>query len=504
MKKKFYLSFSMLFISLIHLLFLSSCNGVGVAKIEPSGNIEVPAPEPDTTPPFNFSGITSYSAKTDTTVTLHWNSSPDAVAYEIYDLSSGGYTWIKTVPGPAASSTMISGLTPGRLYRFRIKAKNSLGDSDANAIDLDVTMDNSPTVPTSITRILPVADTAATDSVTLRVSGVKIGDTIKIYKDNLCATSAVATGVATGASIDIVVSGLTNGSHEFYATSTNSANQSSGCSTAFARYFMLDCPANYIPVPPDSDVGTSSHFCVAKYEMRCAGSPCVATSQASSTPWVSINQINAKTACRSLNTTADVKFDLINNPEWMTVARNIEKNPANWSGPIGNSVLARGHTDRIPASILTASSDDSQVYSGTGDSALSGWEQRRVHTLSNNEKIWDFSGNAWEWIDFTVPPSKKASWSGGTGWVDFSQLDTNIGENPGDIMLPSTYMPYYSTLSGNQGHGRYFRGSMLTGGAFLRGGSYEDMDNNGIYAISLYNDSISAAASVSFRCVYRP
>jgi hypothetical protein len=71
-----------------------------------------------------------------------------------------------------------------------------------------------------------------------------------------------------------------------------------------------------------------------KYEAKDDGSG-NAVSQANTTPWVSINQVDAWDECDSLNTedtrtnidndtNNDGTYALISNPEWMTIARNVE------------------------------------------------------------------------------------------------------------------------------------------------------------------------------------
>jgi phosphatidylserine/phosphatidylglycerophosphate/cardiolipin synthase-like enzyme len=88
---------------------------------------------------------------------------------------------------------------------------------------------------------------------------------------------------------------------------------------------------------------------------------------------------------------------LITNDEWMTLARNIEMVPENWSsGVIGSGYIYSGHNDRDPARALEASIDDTDSYYGTNNTT---GNQRRTLTLTNGQIIWDLPGNVWEWTD---------------------------------------------------------------------------------------------------------
>jgi len=104
---------------------------------------------------------------------------------------------------------------------------------------------------------------------------------------------------------------------------------------------------------------------------------------------------------------------MLSNPEWMTIARDVEQVDENWSsGTKGVGVLARGHSDNLPNYALEASADDNDPYYLTGNSSADlpnyGWEQRRTHILSNGEKVWDMSGNLYDNVDFPVTPTLKA------------------------------------------------------------------------------------------------
>lgn len=484
-------------------IILSACSDGTRFNIVPTDTVT------DGDPSLVFAGISSISNNTDTTATLNWSAHVDAVAYDIYNTLSGTPLYVTTIVGQATNQTTIAGLTPSAAYKFRIRMRNTIGRSDTNTNDLPVTMNAAPDVPGAIALQSPSYTPATMPTPTIRVGGVKNGDTVKLFTDSGCTTQ-VASGVATGSTIDLTTSALAVGGYTFYANATNSIPAASACSISSVAYSRFDCPANYVPVAHNTALGTLADFCVAKYEMKNVAG--VATSQAAVTPWGSISQATAKTTCSDLNATNGVtnKYYLISNPEWMTIARDLEQVDANWSnGTKGNGVLARGHSDNSPASALTASVD-SNPYSGTlnssAEAANSGWEQKRTQTLSNGSVIWDLAGNVSEWVDWQVTPANKAyiiaDGSPASGWREFSALNAAI--TGGDEMKPETWQPFYSTLGSNEGLGQYYAGSNASGGTALRGGWRTHGTSAGVYAMDLDYDDTHSFASYGFRCVYRP
>lgn len=163
------------------------------------------------------------------------------------------------------------------------------------------------------------------------------------------------------------------------------------------------CPVGYIVVPGDDFYGTKS-FCVMKYEAkRKAGTDLVE----SKVDGVFADGSGTFADVRKLCQNVGGYFDMISNDEWMTIAANIARTDLNWSGgSVGKGSINRGHSEDYPAVPLNASTDDNPCF-GTGkdhctDPGHLDWSQKRTHSLSNGEILWDISGNRKEWVNRVV------------------------------------------------------------------------------------------------------
>ena len=253
----------------------------------------------------------------------------------------------------------------------------------------------------------------------------------------------------------------------------------------------VTCPTNYILVPANTTY-FPKQFCVAKYEMKNDGYG-TAVTQATGTPWVSIDRPTSRSKCQALGS----GYDMISNDQWQTIARNIAGVASNWdSGTVASGQLNRGHSDNAPASALAAVTDDNDPCNGTGQTCSSStWNsQRRTHTLSNGNKIWDFAGNVWEWVTNDSNVSNGAdgyisTMSGG----DIRQ--TRYGAASGTICATPGSSPYCG-----MGHGWF----NYTAGAVFRGGYWVNDVNAGVFASYLVNASTATSANIGFRCVFVP
>ena len=263
------------------------------------------------------------------------------------------------------------------------------------------------------------------------------------------------------------------------------------------------CPTGYIAVPGNSMYGTSD-FCVMKYEAKTGSGTVAATTQAAGTPQVHISQTNAITAC-SLN---GAGYGLINNAEWMTIARNIEAQSSNWrNGIIGSTDasgggLYRGHSDNSPGNALAANTDDNLGYEGTGNANETPVSrERRTHSLSNGETIWDLSGNVWEWTNDTILGKDQPTGSStGFTWRQYTAI-TNYGTLSYDLIRPSN--PAWNST---QNMGQIYSDGTSTNNttfAFLRGGYWNYTARAGVFTLFLDNTPSLARYNLGFRCVVR-
>ena len=271
------------------------------------------------------------------------------------------------------------------------------------------------------------------------------------------------------------------------------------------------CPENFVGVPSLTGYTTNS-FCVMKYEAKNAGAATTSdttddtpVSQAASTPWVNINRNDSITECTDLGG----KYDLITNDEWQSIARNIELVSSNWAnGSVGNAGgLSTGHSDNVPSGPRAASSDDNNACHETGDPCDgSTWHsQRRTHTLSNGEVVWDIGGNVYEWVKDTNTVNYGSD-------LGIAQITDATHPTPGSLSGGTTmterkakghfgpsgdYTGLDSDPWGGLGFGR------LTGsvGGVSRGGS---IIFGGVFTVDLASSVSSKFYAHGFRCVYRP
>ena len=276
--------------------------------------------------------------------------------------------------------------------------------------------------------------------------------------------------------------------------------------------YSLDCSSlglsggTWITVPGNSALGTSD-FCVMKYEVKNVSN--VATSQAALTPWVSMNQSNARNNCTIFGN----RYHLITNAEWVTIARNTESVGANWNtSVVGSGFMYSGHNDAGPASQLSISNIN-DPYDQTGDNqttcdgfysngfvvaddVITGGAclgQKRVLILNNSEEIWDLSGNVWEWNNDTC--SQGDPWYSGAAWIDW----TNSSVNTNEKTLGGPLGNYNKT----KGVGVYY-GCTTAGNAFIRGGESTYGLSAGAYILYLGSTPASTNINRGFRCAYTP
>ena len=274
----------------------------------------------------------------------------------------------------------------------------------------------------------------------------------------------------------------------------------------------LACPTGFVAVTGSGTYSTSD-FCVMQFEAKNDGAG-NAVSTAASTPYLSIPASTAgadNDAFEKCANMSEVGFDgtfaLISNDEWMTIARDIEATAANWSGgSVGSGHIPRGHSDESPFNDL-AVTNPLDFYDGTGNNSGEvpglGWEQRRVHILSNGSEIWDLAGNVWEWVDWDSSDSIYSP--APTGCVDGSSNtfnnefnETIMGCSDGSA---ETQIYPLGGFTSAQSFGRWTGGSR---GAALRGGNRLANTGAGPFSVSLFIAPMNSNSNIGFRCSYRP
>lgn len=291
--------------------------------------------------------------------------------------------------------------------------------------------------------------------------------------------------------------------------------------------FEVPCPAGFVGVPKNPEVETFGDFCIAKYEMKAETDPdgtdedqemdAAATldlsqhrpeARPNGIPWGHLTREEAGSLCNKMGWT------LLTNAQWQTIARNIESNSANWIQDSAALRLPRGvraipYSRAVP---LEASPDDSKgCYGIASDGScetltwITGLDERRTHTLTNGEVIWDVGGNVAEWIADTISESDE---TGALTPVPDLRLLV-IGE-----YTDRTYFP------ANQGNSRRFfaplnikygsshgMGQLLSGfvnspysGAILRGGDAASGVAAGIFAANLTANPNDTQTWIGFRC----
>jgi len=250
-----------------------------------------------------------------------------------------------------------------------------------------------------------------------------------------------------------------------------------------------DCPPYWVRVPGNTLYHTRT-FCVMQYEAKIKGqddgnqtysASYEPESRISGTPWVNISQINAKSECESIGA------HLVTEDEWLTIVRNIELQPANWSsGQIGSGYIPRGNSDGIGAAI-----DGTEPLTGVN---------KRTLTLSNGEVIWDIAGNVFDWTDATIlgkDEPKGVANPSGFGVYQYSSLYSY------GTISPERLLPLNPAWNSAQGYGRIYTSGVptnMTTYAFIRGNHWSNGVEAGILALWLSNGPGNSSSHVGFRC----
>ena len=417
-------------------------------------------------------------------------------------------------------------------YTFYATSENIFGVSvcsSTTGVSLAYNVGALPTNPSSLTLASPISTPGVNALPTISINGVVNGNTVRLFTNNAC-TGVPITSTASGASKEITLAiPLTVGTHQFYANTSNIYG-TSGCSGPLS-YTYETCPSGYLHVPRNTAVETNSDFCVMKYEAKayhsasqtidadgCNEAGCttanwglanhIPASSSTGSPWRRISPTNASVECNSLNALNGVsnKYDLISNPEWMTIARNAEGVSSNFEAGVMARGWAANNTSVTPydpwqnSAVASSTGTDCKYNIAANSCASTGNHlYRRTLTLSNGEEIWDLSSNVWEWVDWSHITSgfQDGPKTCAASWVEFPVAASYACLSG----LANQVFPATSNGSSVEGFGRFYGGS---GGAAVRGGGWGAGTYAGALALALDASTSFTHASYGFRCVYRP
>lgn len=311
-------------------------------------------------------------------------------------------------------------------------------------------------------------------------------------------------------------------------------------------------PGGYAEVPGNGTYGTSN-FLVMKYEAKCANisTPNVGLLEpyfSASDTYKDDGGSNLPNNCTNVNgrqvvslpggypityiseekavsRCAEVLINgsqahLISNDEWMTIARNAEQVPSNWSlGSVGSGYLYAGHNDASPNKPKIASSNDNNKAAFTdeagttenlttatntanGQSYAVG-NQVRTHTLSNGSVIWDLAGNVVEWTSTTLPTADQPTSTLNpdvVNWREYSELGTY------GSLASEKYTSSNGTYSSAYGTGKIYSSVQAVNNTqvIARGGRWSYVENSGLFSTDTHYTVTSSSYGFGFRCASNP
>jgi hypothetical protein len=88
-----------------------------------------------TSSPITFAGLTSISNVTGTTMQLNWSHVAGAITYRIDNVTSGTPVTLATTTAPI-NYKVVTGLTQGTTYIFRVRAIDTYGTEDTNSVQV--------------------------------------------------------------------------------------------------------------------------------------------------------------------------------------------------------------------------------------------------------------------------------------------------------------------------------------------------------------------------------
>jgi hypothetical protein len=338
------------------------------------------------------------------------------------------------------------------------------------------------------------------------------------------------------------------------------ANDTKGDVATGDGWQHLICPTNWVRVPGSTTAGlgggvyvngtrtrhdgstrTLSDFCVMKYEMKLHDGTSIVTdgdvdatgfnvnyttpgavnavSDPTGRPWVRIQRLDiadaldAERACSNISGTSlvspaslDNNFHLINNAQWQAIARDIENNSTDNTNA---GVYNRGNSDGDQSCDATFEN----VGNSCADNGATPHINKRTHTLTNGEVIWDIAGNVWEWViddvdngPTSIEPNPDLGVENGMEYSGLSSMVCGAGNNEDCFSLTNRLMfgPNGSSLTSSDGIGYFYGGFGSYGGAAIRGGFWDFGSSAGLFFANLSSGSSFADNGGGARCVWAP
>jgi len=177
----------------------------------------------------------------------------------------------------------------------------------------------------------------------------------------------------------------------------------------------------------------------------------------------------------------------------MTIARNAEQQPQNWSGgSVGSGCLFRGNVGY----------NDSCGYNGADPEKGINRNPKAKFILSNGQEIWDLAGNVWEHVlkdlnDTLVRYQPSDGGAVGWKWIEHTAI-TNYGDFSYDEIRPSN-----SSWNSTQGMGLIYTYNGDTGSqsrVLIRSGNWGLGSYADAFTLYLSWGAGYQSTSVGFRC----
>lgn len=206
-----------------------------IARLNPPQNATLldpkTSPSDDTTPTFKIGGITPHSSvklfEDDKCEKLIGEISRDKVTTTTVDITTNVLqNKLYTIYGTQVDSYNLSSVCSQSLTSYKVST--------------------TPQTPIGLSLHQPKFPIDSEKKPQIKVTGVESGHTVKLFKNKDC-TEFIGSNVSQGTEVIITTNELTPGlPYEFFASSSNSDNLTSSCSTKSVSYFVLETNSTLI------------------------------------------------------------------------------------------------------------------------------------------------------------------------------------------------------------------------------------------------------------------